>query len=398
MPVLCEYSRKELLPILCDCFYICFCAAPDRAHDASYDPIDFDACQYNPFAYNTCSCCACCDVELMEEDSPDHESIELGNISDAYRDRDTFFGVNPTGRMRPRENLASTQSDSNVRSDDDDDEQEDECDDSDEELSDSRHKLAIMPTQSRHTARQLHVDIESEAKSDEEVSDDRSRSRSPFVPRNMRRVGAPLDGVTLEGSVSDDDVLSSQAGHSSPPDDEWDSFDEQFDMTSRRGHYDQDHRLRSNYARVTLMLQLVTCFGSALPGCFLIMFLYVLFEMKSAARKLSYVTLRPFPVEEEGIMAWTHVLHALVYAAVLVNAALIAFSMEQFQHWKLQFKLLLFIAVCTLCATYRCALRLMMSDIPPEVTIQQMRARFINSKLIHQVPDQSSNSRAVDLL
>jgi hypothetical protein len=39
-----------------------------------------------------------------------------------------------------------------------------------------------------------------------------------------------------------------------------------------------------------------------------------------------------------------------------------------------------------------------MSDIPPEVTIQQMRAKVINSKLILQVPDRTSNSRAIDLL
>jgi hypothetical protein len=197
--------------------------------------------------------------------------------------------------------------------------------------------------------------------------------------------------------VAADDVQSSQPGRSE--EDESDSvLDEQFDMASRRGHYDQVHRLRSNYARVTLMLHLVTCFGSALPGCFLIMFLYVYFEIKAGARKLSYVNLRPFPLEDEGIMAWRHVLRAFVYVTVLVNAALISFSMQQFAHWHLKFKLCLFLAVCSLCFAYRCVLRLTMSDIPPEVTIQQMRAKVINSKLILQVSDRTSNSRAVDLL
>ena len=133
-----------------------------------------------------------------------------------------------------------------------------------------------------------------------------------------------------------DDVQSSQPDRSE--EDESDSvLDEQFDMASRRGHYDQVHRLRSTYARVTLMLHLVTCFGSALPVCFLIMFLYVYFEIKAGARKLSYVNLRPFPLEDEGIMAWRHVLRAFVYVTVLVNAALISFSMQQFAHWQLQF-------------------------------------------------------------
>ncbi len=400
LPLLYEYTRKELLPILDDCFYTCFCAAPDRAHDAAYDPIDFDACQYNPFAYNTCSCCACCDVELMDDPSDRSEDLDAGNyISDTYRDRETFFGVNPTGQMRSHEKLrglASTPPDSDVMRRDSDgrsvdrDDEHDECDDgnSDEELSDSRYDLAITPTSRRPQG----GDMGSEAKSVE--MSDHGRSRPPLVLRNSRRVGSSSDG---EDSVAADDVQSSQPGRSE--EDESDGvLDEQFDMASRRGHYDQVHRLRSNYARVTLMLHLVTCFGSALPGCFLIMFLYVYFEIKAGARKLSYVNLRPFPLEDEGIMAWRHVLRAFVYVTVLVNAALISFSMQQFAHWHLKFKLCLFLAVCSLCFAYRCVLRLTMSDIPPEVTIQQMRAKVINSKLILQVSDRTSNSRAVDLL
>ena len=402
LPLLYEYTRKELLPILDDCFYTCFCAAPDRAHDAAYDPIDFDACQYNPFAYNTCSCCACCDVELMDDPSDRSEDLDGNNISDTYRDRETFFGVNPTGRMRSHEKLrglASTPPDSDVMRRDSDgrsvdrDDEHGECDDgnSDEELSDSRYDLAITPTSRRPQG----GDMGSEAKSVE--MSDHGRSRPPLVLRNTRRVGSSSDGEDSEDSVAADDVQSSQPGRSE--EDESDGvLDEQFDMASRRGHYDQVHRLRSNYARVTLMLHLVTCFGSALPGCFLIMFLYVYFEIKAGARKLSYVNLRPFPLEDEGIMAWRHVLRAFVYVTVLVNAALISFSMQQFAHWQLQFKLCLFLAVCSLCFAYRCVLRLTMSDIPPEVTIQQMRAKVINSKLILQVSDRTSNSRAVDLL
>lgn len=422
LPLLYEYTRKELLPIVDDCFYTCFCAAADRTHDATYDPIDFDACQYNPFAYNTCSCCVCCDVELMEDDDPAADrtdSIDGGNnIPDTYRDRDIFFGVNPTGRMRSHDklrgsattppdnsNIMRRNSSSDGRSVDRGDDEQGESDDgnSDVELSDSSryyNNLAITPTQSRNAAllsRRLQGDTGSEAKSDEVT-----RHRPPLlVLRNTRRVGSPSEGIDSEDSATaDDDMQSSQPGHSEEDelDDDDDGFDEQFDMASRRGHYDQVHRLRSNYARVTLMLHLVTCFGSALPGCFLIMFLYVYFEIKSGARKLSYVNLRPFPVEDEGIMAWRHVLRAFVYVSVLINAALISFSMQQFAHWQLQFKLCLFLAVCALCVAYRCVLRLTMSDIPPEVTIQQMRTKVINSKLILQVPDRTSNSRAVDLL
>ena len=146
------------------------------------------------------------------------------------------------------------------------------------------------------------------------------------------------------------------------------------------------------------MLHLATCFGSSLPGSFVIVFLYVYFEIKSSARKLSFVTHRPFPVEEEGIMAWKHVLNAFVYVSVVTNAALIAFSMQQFVEWQLQYRLCLFIAVVALCSVYRSALWLTMKEVPAEVTIQQLRSRFINSKLITPPPDTTSHRRALDLL
>ena len=87
----------------------------------------------------------------------------------------------------------------------------------------------------------------------------------------------------------------------------------------------------------------------------------------------------------------------LVTVVVLTNAALVSFTMDQFSHWHMTYRLCLFLGITVVCFIYRNAMAMRIAETPAEVVIQQQRAEFISKKLIHCVPDRDDNF-ATDIL
>ena len=212
---------------------------------------------------------------------------------------------------------------------------------------------------------------------------------SNSMRKNQLVAGSSSLHITTLGAEED-----SQAGESEP------SVEVQVDRAFIRHYkFDQDHQLRRCYARVFLIIALILCFGVLLPGSFVAGALLFRFEVRGKAWQLLMIYKRAFPYEVESIgECWNRVFHGIATIAVLTNAALIAFTMRQFDHWAWSHRLCLFIGIVLTCRVFKAALNGRMSDVPHEVIIQQKRAQFITDKLIRKIPDRKDEELAIEML
>jgi hypothetical protein len=165
------------------------------------------------------------------------------------------------------------------------------------------------------------------------------------------------------------------------------------ELFNRAYKYDQGHQLRRCYARIVLLVALLTCFGTMLPAIYVAGAAFFYFEVKGKAWQLTSLYKRLFPFEAEGIGAcWNDILDVITTLSILTNAALVCFLMKQFSHWSWVHRLCLFIGITFTGFMYRfCLANFCFSKQPPEVVIQQRRAEFLTDKLIYQVADKSDN-------
>jgi hypothetical protein len=154
-------------------------------------------------------------------------------------------------------------------------------------------------------------------------------------------------------------------------------------------HY---HPVREQLQCYSYFLTLFTgmlCFGSTYPAvCFLVLIIIFL-EIKLYSRKLLRVFHRVYPYKADSIGPWTSVLQLAVRLAVITNAAIVAFAMEQFSSWRVEYRLCLFIGFVLVVGLVRVGLKNMMGyNIKEVAAIQRQRRDVIVTKLFHKAADQ----------
>lgn len=459
IPAILRYCYRELVPCCISCLYTCFCAPREDYYYANAEPIEFDICQYNPCSYSY-SCCQTTNPtssaanQHHDDDSSKSSNAIQGNYPEETNSQ--IAGVNPATsgkapgggsmlvsdintndnkstietddmQIKKKESLSKFKNNGNIESFDIDSE-DDSTDDGDlhepsEKKKEKKNNFLIMPT----NARKKSQFIENNDKQPHPVS------TAPLYSQDNSMNSLPMDQQpamqripTLHGdkainnnhsnnnNVDDEDERNSSVSSNDSHNQhaitmrsnnnhtnlhsENDNYIFNYNLDSRYGFFDQNHSLQKGYARIILFFNLLTLFGSILPGAYLIVFLYILFEIKSCAWYLTYICHRPEPIEAEGIGNWNTVMNIFVSIVVITNGGLIAFAMDQFYSWPIQNKILLFLGKVSFCFIYKFTLKLTVAGKPSEVYIQQKRAKFINSKLILQEPDRIDENYALDLL
>ena len=203
--------------------------------------------------------------------------------------------------------------------------------------------------------------------------------------------------VCEEAEKEEDEDDFSEPSHPPPPPQL--AHEDELTLFQRGRRFDQNHRLRRCYARASLLLGLALCFGSALPGVFLLVFIALAGEIRGRAWQFVHVFQRPPPRDANGIGHWEGVLQIMVLIAILTNASMVVFTLDSFNHWRMVHKLCLLIGFVVVACCYKLALALYIPAEPPEVLIQRQRAEFIAHKLISRVPDREPEETiAVDML
>mmetsp|Transcript_47728 Transcript_47728/g.101934 ORF Transcript_47728/g.101934 Transcript_47728/m.101934 type:complete len:867 (+) Transcript_47728:40-2640(+) len=125
-----------------------------------------------------------------------------------------------------------------------------------------------------------------------------------------------------------------------------------------------------DFCQIIMPLAFVLMFGITLPLCSVLALVCFGLQLRADAFKLTRAQRRPFPARSHidraggGLGVWMVILEVLGYMAVFTNVALIVFSLEPFNSFRLDDQLLLFFAFCILTVV----VKLVMSSILPEVT------------------------------
>lgn len=87
-----------------------------------------------------------------------------------------------------------------------------------------------------------------------------------------------------------------------------------------------------DYMEMCMQFGYVIFFASAFPLAGLLSFVSNVLERSSDLVKLQWVVRRPDPARSDGIGAWTVVMRAFVYIAVMTNVLIFAYSSKQMRH------------------------------------------------------------------
>lgn len=151
--------------------------------------------------------------------------------------------------------------------------------------------------------------------------------------------------------------------------------------------YDHVREKVLNYHDLLGLVAIAWCFGAALPGVFVILFVFLAVESRGHAWRLLFLCPRPVPRPAENIGAWLGIYEVCLGLGILTNAGLILFTMTNFAHWSLGYKCAMWIGIVIALLAFNHGLSLFFSMVPEAVTIQQQRSRFVESKLVKRHPD-----------
>ncbi len=99
------------------------------------------------------------------------------------------------------------------------------------------------------------------------------------------------------------------------------------------------------------------------------------------------MTQRPWPGGAEDIGTWQDIFDLVIAAAVITNGALIVFTMPVLNGYDDYTRFWIFVGFQWVLYITQYTIRLLIPDVPLEVTIQAERAAHYNAKLIERVAD-----------
>lgn len=148
----------------------------------------------------------------------------------------------------------------------------------------------------------------------------------------------------------------------------------------------------NSYAEMVIQFGYATMFIAAFPLATVCSLINNYVEMRVSAWKLCQLCRRPEPRSCSDIGTWFCILEIISVAAVLVNAALIAFTstLAMQQTWSVRIWIFLGTSVGTLLVKSLISLRV--PETPLEVEIQLQRQEYITSKIFYNVKDEDSTS------
>lgn len=118
-----------------------------------------------------------------------------------------------------------------------------------------------------------------------------------------------------------------------------------------------------------------------------VLLLPVPLELRVDAWKLTQQCRRPEPRSCEDIGTWYYILEVIAYAAVITNAALIAFTGTWAIDYTYAARIWIFMAMAAGLLYLKYAVAEWVPDTPREVEIQLERQEYYLSKILDNVPD-----------
>jgi len=104
--------------------------------------------------------------------------------------------------------------------------------------------------------------------------------------------------------------------------------------------------------------------------------------VRADAWTLLTLTRRPWPAGAQNIGSWQEVLDLVIVAAVITNAAMIAFTMQLLNDYSQYTRYWIFIGFQWVIFAIQFLIRAAIPDEPYDVSIQRQRQDFINAKII----------------
>lgn len=163
---------------------------------------------------------------------------------------------------------------------------------------------------------------------------------------------------------------------------------EAFLRVFRKPNYDSIEGTFEDYSNHVILFGFTTMFISAFPIGIALALCYNYLEMRLLGWKLSFVYRRTMPRRVSNIGVWYYIFEAMAAIAVVVNAALVAFTQSITASYTGYEKVWLFMSIITLILGIKYAVAVGIADVPSEVVIQREREEFINKKIVDDEPDE----------
>lgn len=158
------------------------------------------------------------------------------------------------------------------------------------------------------------------------------------------------------------------------------------------GDYDVTLGTFADYAELTMQFGYVTMFITAYPLATILAFVNNYVEMRVDAWKMCAFLKRPEPRGADNIGTWYFVLEIISFSAVLVNSALVASTGTFALTFSWAARVWIFVGMSTGIIIIKTVVSGMVADIPRDVEIQLERKSFIESKVVHNTPDEYDDS------
>lgn len=145
----------------------------------------------------------------------------------------------------------------------------------------------------------------------------------------------------------------------------------------------------ANYAGLAIQFGFATMFVAAYPLALCLALFNNYVDMRVEAWKMCQLNRRPEPRSVEDIGTWFTIFEIVSYVAVICNAAIVAFTGTNAinETWTARAWIMIVMSMGLIGVKYWVAL--LVTDEPPEVTIQLERNKYFVSKVYDNVPDES---------
>jgi len=161
--------------------------------------------------------------------------------------------------------------------------------------------------------------------------------------------------------------------------------------------YDEMMGTLNDYSSLSVQMGYATLFVTAFPGAPLLAFISNYAEIGIDGTKLMFEHQRPFPTGVQDIGAWQAIFEMMGFAAVIINAGLVAFTMDisffnDGEELSIEAKIWTFILAQYAIFAVMFGFRWAVEDIPVEVQIQLKRQEFITGKVIDRIEDDDDDA------
>ena len=151
--------------------------------------------------------------------------------------------------------------------------------------------------------------------------------------------------------------------------------------------YDDMKGTLDDYSELAIQFGYMTFFIAAFPAAAFFAIVNNYFEIRSDAYRMLSQLRRPTPLSAETVGAWLPIFQLMAGICVVVNAALLSFTMTTLEMYSITTRMWFFIGFQWTCFTAQALLQVLIPDEGPEIKIQVQRQNFYIDKLIEHIRD-----------